>query len=215
MNRLQLCQRARAEMGLGGSGPTTTIAQTGEMLQVVNWVDTAWERIQSMRNWDWLWETATVTVLANTSALAGTIPDKRYVKDGVRNPDGAELTYMPWAAFRLAYPSTFIVAGTPSVWTIRPDKAFQVNAKPASNTAFSVERYKNPTVMTTDSDATTGTPQGIPSEHHMLIVWRAVMLYAGHDEAQVLYNHAQAEYKKVLAAMGATDAPAIHWGASW
>jgi len=215
MNRLQLCQRARAEMGLGGSGPSTTISQTGEMLQVVNWVDTAWERIQSSRNWDWLWEASTVTITANTSVTSGTIPASRYLKDCVRDSTGTLLSYLPWADFRLAYPTAQIAAGTPGTWTIRPDKSFAVNAKPTTNTTYSVERYKNPTAMTTDSDATTGTPQGIPSEHHMLIVWRAVMLYAGHDEAQVLYNHAQAEYRKVLSAMGITDHAEIEWGVCW
>lgn len=211
MNRLQLCQRARAEMGLAGSGPTATTSQTGEMLQVVNWVDSAWERIQSGRNWDWLWEATTVTVTANTATTAGTIAASRYVHDATTTSAGSPLSYLPWDAFRVAFPSALIGAGNPSVWTIRPDKAFAVNAKPASNTTYNVERYKAPTTMTADGD----TPTGLASEHHMAIVWRAVMLYAGHDEANGLYQHASAEYKKILGAMGGLDLPAIEWGCGW
>jgi hypothetical protein len=197
-------------MGLGGSGPSATTGQTGEMLQVVNWVDDAWQRIQSSRNWDWLWEASTVTILATTNTTAGSIPASRYIKDGCTDSNGVEYAYVPWLQFRREYPTALIAAGAPSVWTIRPDKAFTVNAKPTTNKTFNVERYKNPTAMTADGD----TP-ALPTEHHMLIVWRAVMLYAGHDEANVLYNHAQAEYRKVLSAMGATDSPAVAWGVSW
>jgi hypothetical protein len=211
MNRLQLAQRCKTECGIHGTTIASTTTATGNDAKIVAWVDTAWQRIQSSRNWDWLWEATTVTVLANTATTTGSIPASRYVKDGTRNPDGAELTFMDWRIFRRAYPSTFIVAGTPSAWTIRPDKAFAVNAKPASNTAFSVERYRNPTAMAANTDE----PTGLPAEHHMLIVWRAVMLYAGSDEAAALYQHAQAEYRKVLAGMGLTDTPPIEWGAGW
>lgn len=211
MNRLQLCQRLRSEAGLGGSGPSATTAQTGEMLQVVEWVDEAWNRIQSSRNWDWLWEATTVVVTSGTGATTGSIPASRYIKDATFDANGSPLTYMEWADFRTAYPSALIVAGNPRVWTIRPDKAFAVNAKPSTNTTYSVERYKNPTAMSTDG----GSPTGLPTEHHMLIVWRALMLYAGYDEAGDQYRRAETEYKKVLSNMGVTDRAEIRWGSGW
>ena len=211
MNRLQLCARLRSEAGLGGSGPTATTGQTGEMLQVVEWIDEAWNRIQSSRNWEFLWEASTVVVTAGTNVTTGTIPASRYIKHATTDSSGVELAYLPWDDFRRVYPTALIATGNPSVWTIRPDKAFVTNAKPTSNTTYSVERYKNPTAMAADAD----TPTGLYSEHHMVIVWRALMLYAGHDEAGEQFKRAESEYRKVLSAMGVNEKPEISWGASW
>ena len=212
MNRLALAQRAKLEMGIAGAASLTdTVAPVGLDIKVVNWVDLAWQRIQQMRLWDWMWESATVTILATTYTTAGTIAERRYIKDSCRDANAALLTYMPWGEFRHAYPPALIATGTPSVWTIRPDKSFTVNAKPASNAALTVERFKAPSAMTLDAD----TPTGMPTELHMAIVWRAVMLYAGHDEAATLYQHAQTEYRKVIgtATEDETDIPT--WGACW
>lgn len=211
MNRLQLAQRVGRECGLTGAVLTSTVSQTGENQQIVEWVDDAWQRIQATRRWDWLWESTTVTITANTNSTAGSIAAARYERDRTFDSLGAPLSYLPWADFIQVWPAALIVAGTPRYWTIRPDKAFTVNAKPTSNTVLSVERYKNPTAMAANSD----TPTGLPDEHHMVIAWRAVMLYAGHDEASALYQHANAEYKKIMAAMGATESAEIVWGASW
>jgi hypothetical protein len=211
MNRLQLVQRAARESGGLVSAPSSTVSQTGGAAKLVERVDEAWTRIQGSRNWDWMWQAATVTILATTGATAGSIPASRYVKDTATDSLGAPITYLPWAQFRLAYPAPLIAAGNPRVWTIRPDKAFAVNAKPAADTAFSVERYRNPTAMALDADV----PTGLPDEHHLLIVWRALQLYAGAEEDVSLYKHATVEYRRVLAAMGVTDGEEIAFGGGW
>jgi hypothetical protein len=212
MNRLTLSQRAKLEMGLAGAASLTdTTAATGVDAKVVNWVDLAWQRIQQMKLWDWMWEATTVTILANTAVTAGTISERRYIKDACRDANSSLLAFLPWEHFRHAYPSTLIAAGAPSAWSIRPDKAFAVNAKPTSNAALSVERYKAPSVMALDAD----TPTGLPTELHMAIVWRAVMLYAGHDEAGTLYQHAKAEYEKLMGTAAGEEQARPHWGASW
>jgi hypothetical protein len=212
MNRLALAQRAKLEMGLAGAaGLTDTTTATGVDAKVVNWVDDAWKRIQQVKLWAWMWEAATVTILANTNVTAGTISERRYLKDSCRDANAAPLSFMPWDQFRHAHPTALIAAGTPSVWSIRPDKAFTVNAKPTSNAALSVERYKAPSVMTVDASE----PTGLPSELHMAIVWRAAMLYAGHDEATTLYQHAKAEYDKLMGTADAEERAAPCWGDSW
>lgn len=54
MNRLTLAQSLREKCGITGSGPSTTLSQTGEMLRVVNWIDEAWLQIQTLSDW-WQW----------------------------------------------------------------------------------------------------------------------------------------------------------------
>lgn len=209
MNRLDLCKRLRREAGMSSgndAGPATTIGQVGEMLNIVNWIDAAWREIQGMRLWDWMWESATVTVLANTNVTAGTIAARKYVKDEVYQ--GTTLmTWMAWEDFRVTYPTAQITAGTPTVWTIRPDKAFVVNAKPTAGTAFTVERYKNPADMTADADV-----PALDSEFHMVIVWRAAMKYAGFDEAGGAYQNAKAQHDFLMTGIGLNDMPDFQLG---
>ena len=196
MNRLELCKMTRQLAGIPGTGPTTTIGQTGESKRVVDWVDMAWAEIQRIGKWDFLWEAATVVVTAGTNTTTGTIPAHRYEKDSVYDAFGAPLTYCPWVEFRQSYPLALIAAGTPGIWTIRPDLAFAVDSKPTANTTYTVERYKNPVAMTADAD----TP-AIPTEHHMAIVYKALLLYANFEEAGITRATAEEEYSRHLNAM--------------
>jgi hypothetical protein len=82
-----------------------------------------------------------------------------------------------------------------------------VNAKPTASFVIDVHRYTNPVAMAADTD----TP-AMPSEHHMLIVWRALMLYAGFDEAGGLFQHANANYKRMLEAATQYQQPDVQWG---
>ena len=211
MNRLELCRRLRREVGLASNndnGPSSTLSQSGEMLNIVNWIDAAWRELQGMRLWTWMWESATVTVLATTNVTAGTIPARRYIKDEVWQGTSL-MNYLPWEQFRVTYPTAQIVAGTPTVWTIRPDKAFVVNAKPAANADFTLERFKNPTDMALDADI-----PALESEFHMVIVWRAAMKYAGFDEAGSVYQNAKAQHDFLMSGMGLNDLPDIEFGAA-
>ena len=129
MNRAELFRRLCSEAGVPVSASASSVGQTGELGRLANWIDTAWEEIQAGHAWDFLWEDASVTVLANTNETAGTIPAHRYLQDATYSGTGP-LDYMPWEQFRKRWPAPFIVEGTPQCWSIRPDKAFVVNAKP-------------------------------------------------------------------------------------
>lgn len=201
MNRLQLAQRLRQDAGIGGTGPATTISQSGELKRVVDWIDDAWNEIQQQSRWGFLWEAATVTVLANTGETAGTIAAARYDIDATYQ-GSTLLAYRPWAQFRADYPSALIVAGVPSVWSIRPDKAFVVNAKPTANTAYSVERWKNPIPMTADADI-----PALAAEHHMMIVHKAMLLYCNFEEAGVSRATTLREYQRHMTALGLVELP--------
>lgn len=207
MNRLQLVQRTRVLAGIPGTA-ISTLLQTGEADRVVKWVDDAWTEIQQAHKWGFMWETATVTILAATNATAGTIPAQRYVQDATYIGT-TPINYLPWDTFRNAYPTASVADGTPIAWSIRPDKALVVNAKPTTNTDLAVERYKNPTSMAADGDE----PTGLPSEHHMAIVYKALLLYANFEEAGVTRATAEAEFKRHMAALGLYELPGVTFGA--
>lgn len=191
---------------MAGSGPTSTTDQIGELKRLVDWLDGAWLELQQMARWDWMWEAATVTILADTYVTAGSIPARRYDRRGTFNST-QQVTFIPWETFRLEYPAAQITSGVPLYWSIRPDKAFVVSSKPTANLALSVERWKNPSVMDEDADV----PE-MPSEHHMAIVWKAMMMYCNFEEAGVSRATTKAKLDFHMTALGLNEERAFEIG---
>lgn len=208
MNRAELFRRLCSEAGVPVSASASSVGQTGELGRMVNWIDTAWEEIQAGHKWDFLWEASAVTVLAATNATAGTIPAHRYVHDATYTAT-TPVGYVAWEDFRTRYPAAQTSDAVPQAWTIRPDKAFVTNTRPLVDTAFSVERYRNPLPMTADTDV-----PALAAEHHIVIVWRALMLYAQFEEAGSLYQTARANYDMKIQAMGLVELPDWSLGAA-
>lgn len=187
MNFLQLCQRVAQETGVSANStvalPITVVGQSNELKRIVDWTADAWRKLQGEKKWNWQWEQASLTMLATTSSLAGSIPESRYEKDSLYLPvagqQGSFPGFIPWDDFRLVYP--FAPPGEKfNVWTVAPDGSIRVDQAPTANVAFTVERYKLPTELAADTD----TPE-MPADLHMLIVHMAVMRYANFDEAGV------------------------------
>ncbi len=204
MNKLSIVQRLVAESGVTGMALNTTVSQRGEMLNFVNWADDAWLEVQGLRNWPSLWEQASIAFAANSNIAAQSVAHSRYEKDTARI-NGATLDYLTWAEFKESYPT--VGQGTASAWTIRPDRSIALNAFAAGPLTMTVERYKQP--KTLESDAS--EPDLFP-EHHMMIVWRALMLYAGYDEASTAYKRGAHEYS-VMKRLASRDSPALTAGA--
>lgn len=195
MDFLSLCKRTRAECHLNGVGPTTVVLANNpkDMQSIIQWVADAWRELQGMRNWQWQWESPTLTIAPGTSVLAQEVSAARYDKEATYLVSGGGfLSYLPWDEFRLHFTANETQAGAPTVWSIRPDLAFVVNAKPSTSTQIVVERYANPTDLEDDGD----TP-ALPVDLHMHIVWSAVKKYAAHEEAGALYKTASDEASRI------------------
>ena len=85
MNFLDLCQRLVQETGIADEGPATVTGQTGDMGRIVNWINDAWLKIQSIRaDWNWAWSTGTSTLTAatNTVTLPATVETIKRVSIG-------------------------------------------------------------------------------------------------------------------------------------
>jgi hypothetical protein len=196
VNYLEICRAARKECGIALNTtalPTTVLNQVGQLGNVVRWVADVWDEIQGEQKWSFMWEAATVTVAANTNATATTLTERRWEKESAHIGDSF-LSYMPWVDFRLTFPTipTGAAGQQPTVWTIRPDRAFAVNIKPTADVVIEVERYINPTRLAADTD----TPS-MPENLHMLIMWGAVIKYAGEAEAGVRRATAVEEYARL------------------
>lgn len=75
MTYLELCQRLHLELGIGqgppGTKPTAVTGQADKLLQIVTWVDQAWQEIQLAQEhgcWRWMLADCTLETTAGTQA---------------------------------------------------------------------------------------------------------------------------------------------------
>ena len=204
MNRLDLVRRLIAESGASNIVLGSTVNQRGDAQNFVNWIDDAWLEVQGLQNWPSLWEDASITVSAGTSSVAGSLGPKRYVHDSCR-VGGGRACYLPWDKFRLQYPSADTGASI-TAWTVRPDRSIAINAMVEADTVLQIERFRMPGAFTLDADQ----PLLFP-EHHMMLVWRGLMLYGGFDEAGIAYKRGASEYA-IMKRLASGDLPAMESG---
>ena len=218
MNRLQLTQRLLSESGLAGS-ISTTLAQTGEAKQLVDWIDFAYlDIITSSRYWIFNRTEFTLPLTSGTSSYAASVAGITDLSEWITEDWRCYLTstadeqwveFVPYADFRLVWmmgPSR-TQAGRPMYFTVKPNKEIAVH--PIPNDAYSItgEYQKGYTAMTADAS----TPV-FPEQYHMAIVWRALMLFAGFHSEPDKFALGQNEFQRIMKAMRAQELPMIGWG---
>ena len=216
MNYLALCQRLRMEAGVSGTGPSAVTGQTGELGEIVTWVNAAYEDIQSLHT-TWLFRqddfsvslisgtyTYTPASLSIDDLLEWKTDDVRIYLDAA---DEAQITYTPWDDFRRAYMIGSLPSGRPSVFSVKPNNSIVFWPTPDGAYTCVGEYVKQVDTLSGNTD----TPI-FPSDFHMLIVWRALKYYAGLLAAPEKYAHGEAEYQRLMRAMENSQLPKIGWG---
>lgn len=191
MTYLELCQRLVRETGIADSGPNTTVGQIGDMRRIVDWVNDAWLKIQSMRqDWLWMWITGTSTLSAASYEI--TLPATVEAIERVRIGEGT-MQMLTWDNFAYQYPE--VRDGEPSAFAVRPDGGIVFNAKPVgADKTVTYEGYSTPQSLTQNIDA-----PGMPERYHMLIVYAALRDYALFDVAPEIERKALIQYEMMLA----------------
>ena len=225
MNFLQLSQRLRQEAGLSGSGPTTVVGQIGMSKQIVDWINTAYIDILSQHpNWlfmqdDFSFETEASKREYSVSDTGVTDLEKWKIDDygsfrvyltssGITNEQYMYPLF--WDAYRqmYLYGATRTAEGLPSYFAVQPNKGLNFYLVPDNIYTISGEYFKTPAEMTIDADIPI-----IPSQFHMIIVWRALMFYAGFDAANEKYAMGKSEYNKLLMRLEIDQLPQMTFGA--
>lgn len=224
MNFLLLCQRLRQEAGLSGSGITTTVDQTGISKQTVDWINTAYIDVLSQHaNWRFMQETFSFDTTASKReySIAETgVTDLEKWKDNEYGSFRVYLTssgvaneqYMYpliWEDYRqmYLYGATRTAEGLPSYFSVHPDKSLDFYLVPDNIYTITGEYFKVPAELSGDADIPI-----IPSQFHMIIVWRALMFYAGFDAANEKYATGKTEYKKLLMRLEFDQLPQMTFG---
>jgi hypothetical protein len=214
MNFLQLTQRAHIECGLSGVGPQAVTNQTGANAKTVSWVRQAWEDLQSDReDWRWAWKQGTFALTAGQAsyALTAQVPDYGViVRDAVTitaptDPNNiSEGVYSEYPIFSRSYERGVTAQGRPLIFTVAPDRTLRFAPTPDAAYNVTLEYYAAPQSLSVSTD----TPL-LPVHYHMAIVYRAVMLYAAHDDHPQLYQDATLNYERWLRRIMATEAPQV------
>lgn len=205
MNFLQLVARLSQEAQISGEGPSTTIGQTGENRNLVNWTNSAWEEIQMMQP-DWLWMrgffnfTTTENQASYTTVQAGIASrfsswvkaSMRVYETSIGEDNSTELPFLDYPTYRSYYLTNTQAPGRPVIHSVAPNRDLYLGPKP-NGTGYTIKGEYNKSIQSLSADA--DEPE-MPSEYHMMIVYLALMKYARAEVAGEIYTDAQAEFRK-------------------
>lgn len=233
MNYLQLCQKTAQECGVSGTISTTT-GQVGSLGRIVSWVGDSWNDLQIQHDdWDWMRSSnllgggvSFVTVAGQASYPLGT---------GAGTVGVAVDSFGKWdlGTFR-CYPTSVGVSGEMSlddvlfdVWrdaymmgamrsvqtrpvAIAVGSNQSLNLGPPPNDLYTItgDYFTAPNVMTADTDL----PTGLPLRFHDLIVYMAMMQYAGYESAPEVMSRALAGSGRGMNQLEIARMPKMGWG---
>ncbi len=202
---LNLCKDLRRELDIAGTGPTSVENQTGELLNLVEWIDQAWIDIQLRRNGNWRWmrRPYTINTVANddeyafgdfTDVLTTTAIDRfhRWRLVDSEDPPKIFLTsagvgterwtiWTQWDWFKHLYRIGTQNAGAPVFISSDPQDNIVIGPKPNAIYTMTGDYWRSPQVLSTASTPDTALPE-MPVQFHKLIVWEA-MLHYGYQQA--------------------------------
>lgn len=208
MNFLALGQRTLEKCGIArGTALTSMVGQSGKALEIVHRVNEAYMDIQSQhRDWGFLRASTTWTTIASqatyTPTQCGCTDFGMWERTQFRNyltATGTDseifMTYMDYEAWRDVYQFS-AERNSPSQpyrFTITPNKSIGLGPVPLVGYTVGGDYFKAPTELALDADIPV-----LPTHYHMLIVYRAMMLYAPSDAAVEIYQEGMTEFKKLM-----------------
>lgn len=220
---LELCADVARESGAIGTAPSAVTGQTGRQLKCVEWVAQAWRLIQnSRRDWTFLradWSESTVInqltydgtddfALTRFGEFLGDRP--KYSPTTIYLPaDGqdteAPLVEIDFDTWKTRYDRGSHDATKPIEYCIAPDRTLRIGPKPNAVYTIRGEYRKAPQTLAADADE-----PDLPERFHEIIVWRAIMLMSGSDEAGQAFGDARAKYSEIFANMVRDCVPKMH-----
>lgn len=220
MNFLQLCKRLVQESPITGNGPASVEGQTGEMLRVVDWINTAYIDIQSLHNtWRFLQEEFSFsTVIGQQTYSPSEVGLDNLETWNVKNndvrvydnvADERYLVYYSWETFRpvYLYGSNRTQSEKPTIVSVKPNNDLILWGIPDKIYTIDGEYQLKPSYLIGNAD----TPL-FPASYHMCIVWSALMMYCAYESIPDLYAQAESKYRKVVRKLEMEQLPNMGYG---
>jgi hypothetical protein len=228
---LELCQRLRQEVGVSGTGPTAVTSQTGELKRLVDWVASSYTEIQNRHEeWRWLRVGFSVDTVADDDSYAyGDCTDDltsaaitRFTRwrfnDQFDTPkiyltsagSGTQnrLIFLPWDSFATIYRLGQQTSGYPAHITIDPQDNMVLGPKPNDVYTINADYFRSAQELASDSEV----PE-MPSQYHMLIVYRAIMDYGLFESAAEVIERAELKGSRLMRQLEKNQLPKMRIGA--
>lgn len=226
MNFLALVNRARRECGVSGpalASIATDSALSAEGLRFKQWINEAWREIQTEHGeWNYSLKQVSFNTTAGTynyTLTALGITDLgNWKRDTFRAYSTAQgysneqiMPFMEYETYRnvYRYGNMRDTRARPVAFSISPaDKSLLIGPVPDDVYTVVGEYYGMPTDLTVDADEPT-----IPDRYHMLIVYKAMISYAGYEAAPEVMQRGIMGEKKLGALLRIDQLPILHAGA--
>lgn len=188
------------EVGIPGSGPTTVVGQTGELGDIVRYVrDADMDIKRRWHDWNFLWTSTTDTSSVGSRSLTTGNPSDlgqwnvdRVVYD-YDTDNYQALEFIEWDEYVSNYKFGTTSNGTPELFTITPAGAIEMYPPASAVKNIYLEYWKKPEEMSADADISE-----IPTHYHRLIIVRAKLFYAEHEDAPEVLVGATAEFEDLM-----------------
>lgn len=208
MNYLALCQRLVQEIGISGGGPSAVTGQTGQLQQVVDWVQRAWLDIQLMRpNWNFMWEEFTFdTVVDQRDYLASAVSitdlslwdtsSFLIYEKALDTNDQNEMLFKIYSRWRGEHRRgmTARLSDRPQNFTLLPNNKVRFEPKPDKVYQIDGEYKRVAQTFAADADV----PTNLPDDFHLIIVWQALKYYASYEDAPEVMDEAEIHFSDLL-----------------
>lgn len=211
MNFLQLVNRLKRKSAVPGAQLTSLSNQVEEINKLIDSINEAWVDIQLMRE-DWLWMRGTASCVT-TAGKATYAPAADFLLTDHAN--WAPRTFRnyvtavgPTSEIRTdpidydQWRNTYQFGANRSVQTrpieitVTPNLSIGVGPFPAAGYTITGDYYRVPSELV----ALTDTP-GLPSQYHMMIVYRAMMFFGASEAATEVYSEGKDEFARLSRAL--------------
>ncbi len=213
MNYLELCQRVRTECAIPGNGPVSVENQTGILLDVIRWVNLAYEDVQQdSADWFFRLGSKSFSSIANTNTYTSEMSDVLKIRPDTVSlyetvADEGRLTFLPYLDFKNTYLIGTEQTGKPIHYTV--NRSNELMLGPTPDGVYTVRLGYTKTL---DSLSVNEDIPILPVDYHAAIVWKACMYYAGYEEAQAQAILFEKYYKAVYNRMYSEQREGIELG---
>lgn len=218
---LQLAQRLRQEVSGSGTGPSTTVGQTGELKRLIDWIVEADEEVQQEHDeWKFMVGSFTLNTVAADNSYAASdcitpVTDLRnwrletfkiYLLSAGTGGE-SKLYWMDYQEWYERYNTGTQSSTRPSRFTVGNDMSIKLGATPDAIYRISGEYQKSVTSLSANADVPV-----YPAEFHMLPVYSGMMKHGLYVGAPELYQKGELLYNKMMRRMERSQLPRIRMG---
>jgi hypothetical protein len=217
MNLLALANRLKRKCKVTGRALTSVTGQVEDYAALIDFINEAWMDIQLVReDWMWMRNSASCATVAGKATYAPAadflLSDfgnwavnsfRNYVTaNGVASEIQTDyIDYEQWRA-NYQFGATRLTQSRPIEITVTPKFEIGCGPVPADGYTITGDYYRVAAEMVDAGDI-----PSIPTQYHMIIVYRAMMYYGAAEAATEVYQEGAAEFKRFmnLLVMNQTD----------